>query len=398
MTTKTKRSVPARVRALTTLQGWIHDGALAPGSRLPSERVLAERLDADRATVRRAVDILIDQGLVREHTPRTRTVMPVNRPSALMQRTVAILTSVPGEVPAHRQEGWIDFIERGVSAAIRETTCHALFLHPGIISENGIADLVKGQPSGVLVTDAGAEWPEARQAATDLRLAGIPVVVYGERESWADFDRVVSDHREGARQLTSWLLGRGRRRVLQILPLEKGAWPLARREGYEAAMREAGLEPLPLVDMPDLDATCTPERFAVRTRTVAGYLATLSCLREVDAIMVASDGDLSPVAAACGLLGLDPRCDLDLVGYDNYWRECPEQRLAPIVPAATVDKRNRDIGRELVSLLMDRIEGRLPAEPQRRVVEPRLVEGSTSARATAGAGLEIEADMKEESR
>jgi len=41
---------------------------------------------------------------------------------------------------------------------------------------------------------------------------------------------------------------------------------------------------------------------------------------------------------------------------------------------AAIDKRNADLGRDAVRMLMDRVEGKLPAEPQVWRVEPRLVE------------------------
>ena len=42
----------------------IESGVLQPGDRLPSERALCEQLGVSRATVRRAVEELISDGLV----------------------------------------------------------------------------------------------------------------------------------------------------------------------------------------------------------------------------------------------------------------------------------------------------------------------------------------------
>lgn len=373
---------PARARVLQAMQDWIRNGVLEPGSRLPPERDLSARLGADRATVRRAVDILIDQGLVQSHSPRTRTVMPRAQPSPLMARTVAILTPYTSEEPLHRQEGWIEFIDRGVAAELRASDRHALFLHPGILAEN-LGDLIQGRPIGVLVTELGGEWPAARQAAQALREAGVPVVAFGEAEEWSGLDCVASDHAAGATALTEWLLARGCRSVLQSLPPRKGAWTQLRRMGHERALRAADVEPLPLLDMPDLPYSANDEAFHVRARTVAGYLAPVFQRSAVDALMVASDGDLAAAAAACRLLGREPGSDLLLVGYDNYWRDCPEQRFDAAPPAATVDKCNAEIGRELVRLLAARRSHELPDAPQQRLVAPQLVATSDAAVASA---------------
>jgi len=369
---------PPRVRVLETLREWICEGVLASGERLPPERELSARLGADRATVRRAVDILIDQGLIQAHSPRTRTVMPLAKPSPLMARTVAILTPYTSELPEHRQEGWTEFIDQGVTAELRQGDRHALFLHPGILADN-LDDLIQGRPTGVLVTELGGAWPEARRAAQALRDAGVPVVAYGEGEEWAGLDCVASDHAAGAASLTEWLLARGCRNILQVLPPRKGVWTKPRREGHERALRAAGLCPLPLLDMPDLPTSASAEAFHLRARTVAGYLAPVLQQHAVDALMLASDGDVAPAAAACRLLGREPGRDILIVGYDNYWRDCPEQRFEASPPAATIDKDNAGIGRELVRLLAERCAGALPDAPQQRRVPPQRIE-------TAGEG------------
>ena len=89
--------------------------------------------------------------------------------------------------------------------------------------------------------------------------------------------------------------------------------------------------------------------------------------------MAPSDGLIFPLAAACRLCGRQVHEDVALVGYDNYWAESPERSFDPTVPLVTVDKQNRRMGEELVRLLVDRSQGKLPAEPQDRLVQPELV-------------------------
>ena len=79
------------------------------------------------------------------------------------------------------------------------------------------------------------------------------------------------------------------------------------------------------------------------------------------------------IMGACNLLGRTPGKDLLVVGYDNYWKDFSPGPWTPFVPAATVDKDNTQTGRMLVRLLLDRASGRLPDEPQRWRVEPKLL-------------------------
>jgi DNA-binding LacI/PurR family transcriptional regulator len=118
----------------------------------------------------------------------------------------------------------------------------------------------------------------------------------------------------------------------------------------------------------------SPENLDQRARQYAGFL--IEWLRgpdAADAILVATDADLYPVARACRLCGREPGRDVLLAGYDNFWEACWEREHEPLVPAATVDKDNHACGVALVDLLLERIAGRLPAEPQRRWIVPQLV-------------------------
>ncbi|HEX2313877.1 MAG TPA: GntR family transcriptional regulator [Thermomonospora sp.] len=83
---------PAKAQAITNaLAARIIEGHFEPGSWLPSERELAEQFSADRSTVRRAVRLLADQGLVVVHAgtgTQVRAPGPVRRAAADITRQV----------------------------------------------------------------------------------------------------------------------------------------------------------------------------------------------------------------------------------------------------------------------------------------------------------------------
>ena len=47
--------------------------------------------------------------------------------------------------------------------------------------------------------------------------------------------------------------------------------------------------------------------------------------------------------------------------------------IDPMIPAATVDKKNLEIGHELMNLLQQRIQGILPAQSQHRMIKPEVI-------------------------
>src|SRR5436305_630176 len=61
-------------RVVHNLKRWMNDGVLSAGSPVPSERVLAEQFQVNRGTVRRALQILQDEGFLRTQNGRTRIV------------------------------------------------------------------------------------------------------------------------------------------------------------------------------------------------------------------------------------------------------------------------------------------------------------------------------------
>lgn len=83
---------PTKAQAITNaLAARIVEGELDPGAWLPSERVLAHQYGADRSTVRRALRMLSDQGLVRlRHGAgaQVRTSRAVRRSAADVTRQV----------------------------------------------------------------------------------------------------------------------------------------------------------------------------------------------------------------------------------------------------------------------------------------------------------------------
>lgn len=289
---------------------------------------------------------------------------------------------------------------KAVMEAVEEQGHNLILIHPERATEHDIELLATGCPSGVVVPEVFFEVGRQHlQWCHTLARLRIPLVVYGGNPELADFDRVTSDHEQGAYELTRFLLSRGCRRILMLFstgPTDvnwNGYWVEGRRRGYERALAEAGIEAMPVVSYAQ-DPITTPKDFAqifekAKRRAVSyllEYVGPLIKNKQVDAIMTPSDGETFAVAGACRMLGVEPGKDVLIVGYDNYWHEAWECRYESAKPLATVDKHNSEIGRELVRLLMDRIHGKLPAEPQVRVVPPQLVinEEGNSVRVAEG--------------
>lgn len=278
---------------------------------------------------------------------------------------------------SERSSGWGDRISQGAIQSIEMDKQHFLS-----VSSAAAIEVLAGRSAAAILLDHDGTGTEALRGA--LRVAseqGTAVCVHGDLADWPEFDRVTSDHAVGAAALVAWLVGQGRRRLELVMeePLDR-PWFHARRQGFETAVRAAGLIPAPTITIPMLpSAVDTPATMAAAARVIAGHLVeAFSAAAPPDALLVCSDRTVFGVAAAIRLFGKEPNREVALVGYDNYWKDCNEARLESARPLATVDKDNRAIGAALVRLASERqraasISAGIPLGPQLLRVPPRLL-------------------------
>lgn len=103
----------------------ISDGTYPPGSRLPSENELAARYDVARSTIRHALSVLAEDGLVASHQGARRTVLAEPRLQNFGElRSFSRWARSIGEEPGGR----VELLER---RAATEIQARELGLEPG---------------------------------------------------------------------------------------------------------------------------------------------------------------------------------------------------------------------------------------------------------------------------
>jgi len=372
------RSKPApRAWVMRKIIAGIQAGHYSVGQPLPSTRKLSQELSVNRGTISRAFTLLEEEGYLKVGDNGLRIVAArIQQPSRLFDKSIAVLITPPETWDErHREPGWLEYIDRGILDRIREGGLHAMSLNPTLIDEATITDLMHSRPRGIVVGEAATYSSRTISMVNAIRESGLPVVIYGDAPELAGFDRITSDHEAGAYQLTRWLLSKGCKRIVELFPEHnrKSYWAQGRARGCRRAMKEAGLPVLDPVLFPLVKQANDEENFNDTVRMLAGYLVKHLGPNRADAILCASDCFVFPVAAVFRLAGYIPNKDVIIAGYDNYWHETPERQFEDVEPAATVDKLNHVIGQEMVKLLLERISGSLPNEPQRRVVTPKMI-------------------------
>ncbi len=374
-----------QARVVQSVRQLIDSGTLSYGLPLPSERAISKKLRVHRDTVRRAFELLDEQGFIERGESRGWLVAHRQGESTergFLNRAVVVLAPIANSnFPGHVHTGWAEFVGQGAVAAIRKTNRYALSINSSGFNTAELKEMIAQRPMGVVVADVTGDM-NINACIDLLHQAAIPLVVYGANPVLADHDRIASDHEHGAYELTRAMIAAGRRRIVNVWsnPVDL-YWLNSRRAGYERAMNEAGLTPLPTVKIaPTVDlAGKMPvearESFNACVRTTAGHLVEALTAAELpDALLVTTDHDHFYVAAACRLFGRKPGQDILIGGYDNYFEDSIERQFEPSLPFLTVDKLNEEAGEAMVRLLLDRVEGRLPAQPQLRMLPPKLVQ------------------------
>lgn len=375
-------ALSAPERAVKQIRDWIRGGSLPAGKSLPSERTLAERLNVSRTAVRAALQRLSDDGLVLTSPRRTRVVSPTASAairSTLLSNTIAILTMKGFSEPDRRQNrpAWAVPLYHSAMETIMGAGFGTLFFTEAQLAGDGMKRLASDPPRGLIVahTPAGLETKEKLLAA--LHLGDVPVVAWGDAHEWPGCDVIVSDHESGSYELTRWVIGQGCRRLLRCRPVLDPIpnWLRQRDAGFERAVREAGLDVLPPLDIPTLaESESSKPVFEQMTHLLAGYLfRPLAGAEPVDALLALSDSYVAEIARACRILDRDPARDVLIAGYDNCWRDCAEIAWENTPPRVTVDKNDALMGKMVAETILDRLAGKLPEEAQQRDVPQKLV-------------------------
>lgn len=365
---------------------WIADaiasGKLKPGDAVPSVRELAATLGMAVNTAAAGLLEAERRRIIERRGPGAhKRFVPVAASAApLASATVCVLGALGSFADGITAPRWSDsYLALELVPRLSAARKHVTILNGDVLAEPDLDALFRAPPAGMVVTGAINEQPAAIAALSRCRKAGLPVVVYGNAPELRSFDRAYVDHRAGEREITEWLLARGCRRIVPLFPSEPSKfWERERIEGYAEAMRAAGLEPAPCMAMGDEELkrdSVGRRRFRFFKALAVDAIIQLRRKGGVDALLCISDEWALVAIAAIRDLGLEPNRDILVAGYDNYTRGGQFEGFEAGRPIVTMDKRSDRTAADLAALLVARMDGALPPEPQVRTHRQELVVG-----------------------
>jgi len=142
--------VPLHSRLEGTLRGLIQDGHISTGSILPGELELAAQLGVSRHTVRHALGVLTNEGLLRRERGRGTTVVS-RTPPAVIERSLSTFYAFAWETRARGATQHSRILERAILAA-DATFAERLAVSPGAEVERIVRVRVADEDPLVLET------------------------------------------------------------------------------------------------------------------------------------------------------------------------------------------------------------------------------------------------------
>jgi LacI family transcriptional regulator len=223
----------------------------------------------------------------------------------------------------------------------------------------------------------GRGLPQSVPQYLSLQEAGIPfVTLYPMPGLLADC--VYVDTRRAYGELTRHLINLGHTKIGLLLDASSSQYSVNRELGFRDAMTSAGL---PVVDdwiihvTPDGSSEMNGENEDDQIWHISDYQygfwgasLILAKRQRPTALVCFSDEFAIGVLRAADLAGIRVPEELALVGYDDK-----DSAKFARVPLTTMHQPDNEVGAEAVSLLIDRIDGKIPPEPVIRPLEAKLV-------------------------
>lgn len=188
---------------------------------------------------------------------------------------------------------------------------------------------------------------------------GLPLVFYDRICTGLNTSRVVVDDYQGAFTAVTHLIETGCRRIAfygsgMHLEISKN-----RFNGYRDALQKAGLS---------VDSSL---QFECDNRATAEEITPALLIRpdRPDAVFAVNDDTAIGVLYTAKRMGLTVPEELSICGFTNG-----ERAIACDPMLTTVEQRGHRVGEDAVNILLDHVEGKVPADKvERRVVKTRLV-------------------------
>ncbi len=354
---RSKGRQPRYLEIHDDLHSRIISGEYADGHYLPSERSLGEAFGVERVTVRRALSLLVEEGLIqkivgsgsRVTCARTETqpddpAEHTQSPSGPACRSVAFV--IPGHSAVRISEPFMAEFFNDVAVECRKSGYNLFYTNAATFEE--LPDMIRTCQTDAVIWISEID----RDILAQAHASRIPSVVYGNRCEW--FTCVELDHFSGSHQAVSTFTQAGHSRIAFINGIAHYLSAVERLKGFRHAMEQAGL-PIPEAYIQNAEWTYESGAEAMQR--------LLDLPQPPTAVYCANDMMAIGAIKAINERGLVVPDDVSVIGFDNLTRA---QQAVP--PLTSIGCDTSVIAQVLGRYVRSLIEG-IP-EPTVRIILP----------------------------
>ena len=333
------------------LKQQIMSGEIKPGDKISSENVLAREYDISRQTVRKAIDILRNEGFLYAEHGRGTFCCDTVKQGESSGNVAVVMTFLSNYIFPNILEGIDETLEEeGYSILLKSTHNYRKY------EAKCLEELVKKNIDGLIIEPSKTQIAyKNRGVFSMLDRYNIPYVfMQGVYHGMEDVPYVILDDEKGGYQITKHLIELGHTRIAGIFKADDRQG-LLRHNGYVRALKEAGIwyDPSLIIWYHTEDARTLPRE----------VIAELVEREEIDAIVCYNDMTAMTVINVLEEKGLSVPNDVSVTGFDDS-----DFASNFKVPLTTMRHPQRGLGETAAELLVKLMKGEKPEDSKLHIV------------------------------
>lgn len=341
------------------LQIWlveqIEQGVFKPGDKIPTEAELVQLTGLARATIRQAVQNLVNMGhLIRK---RKLGTFVLNKTSESEKGTII------GILIPDIRSGYAPELARGAEDEAANNK-HSLILCNTddlyVKAQYHSERLIENFVSGVIFVPTASSDENNKKIVEKFAVNDIPVVFADRRVPGLDIDYVSTDNYNGGYKITEHLIKKGHRKIA-ILYSDLFSTERKRFEGYRQALIDNDIS----IDETLVIAHKGP---FIEQHYIKYAKSLLKKRKKMTAIFAGHDRIGLVLYYVAKQLGISIPEDISVVGYDDLH--------FMTVPLTTMHQPIYEMGQESMRMILSRIEDK-NIKPRKRELKSHLVERSS---------------------
>lgn len=339
------------------LKRQIMSGEIKPGDKISSENVLAREYDISRQTVRKAIDILRNEGFLYAEHGRGTFCSDMIKQEGNSGNIAVVMTYLSDYIFPHIIRGIDEVLEKEEYSILLKSTHNYRKVEAKCLEE-----LVKKNIDGLIIEPSKSQIAfKNHDIFAMLERYKVPFVfVQGVYHGMEDKPYVLLDDEKGGYMITKYLIEQGHQRIAGVFKADDRQGQ-NRHKGYVKALQEAGIwyDPSLVVWYHTEDMNTLPYEM----------MQEIALREKIDAVVTYNDRIAIDVIRALEEKGFSVPEDISVTGFDDS-----EFARNFKVPLTTIKHPQSKIGEAAAELLIKLVKGHAVEEDKLHVMmEPVLV-------------------------